>query len=54
MEKKLKVALVHDWLTSYGGAETWCELALDIYPDADIYTLVYDQKKLKGDRKSVV
>ena len=48
MEKKLKVALVHDWLTSYGGAETWCELALDIYPDADIYTLVYDKKKLKG------
>jgi glycosyltransferase involved in cell wall biosynthesis len=48
MEKKLKVALVHDWLVNYGGAETWCELALDIYPDADIYTLVYDKKKLKG------
>ena len=48
MEKKLKVALVHDWLTSYGGAETWCELCLDIYPDADIYTLVYDKKKMKG------
>ncbi len=44
----MKVALVHDWLVNYGGAETWCELALDIYPDADIYTLVYDQKKLKG------
>ncbi len=48
MEKKLKVALVHDWLANYGGAETWCELALDIYPDADIYTLVYDKKKMKG------
>lgn len=48
VEKKLKVALVHDWLVNYGGAETWCELALDIYPDADIYTLVYDKKKLKG------
>lgn len=44
----MKVAIVHDWLTSYGGAETWVELALRIYPDADIYTLVYDRKKLRG------
>lgn len=44
----MKVAIVHDWLVNYGGAETWVELALSIYPDADIYTLVYDKKKLKG------
>ncbi|HAH63081.1 MAG TPA: glycosyltransferase family 4 protein, partial [Treponema sp.] len=39
----MKVAIVHDWLTSYGGAETFVELLLRIYPDADIYTLVYDK-----------
>lgn len=44
----MKVALVHDWLVNYGGAETWCELFLDIYPSADIYTLFYDKKKMKG------
>lgn len=44
----MKVALVHDWLVNYGGAETVCELILQAYPDADIYTLVYDKKKMKG------
>jgi glycosyltransferase involved in cell wall biosynthesis len=42
----MKVAIVHDWLTSYGGAETFVELLLRIYPDADIYTLVYDKKRI--------
>jgi glycosyltransferase involved in cell wall biosynthesis len=42
----MKVAIVHDWLTSYGGAETFVELILRIYPDADIYTLVYDKKRI--------
>lgn len=42
----MKVAIVHDWLTSYGGAETFVELLLRIYPDADIYTLVYDRKRI--------
>ena len=44
----MKVAIVHDWLTTYGGAETFVELWLTMYPDAEIYTLVYDRKKLKG------
>ncbi len=39
---------MHDWLVNYGGAETWVELALSIYPEADIYTLVYDKKKMGG------
>ena len=47
MEKKLKVALVHDWLVNYGGAEDVVKTILEIYPTADIYTLVYDQKKMK-------
>ncbi len=44
----MKVAIVHDWLTNYGGAETFVELLLKIYPQADIFTLVYDKKKMKG------
>ena len=44
----MKVAIVHDWLTNYGGAETFVELWLRMYPEADIYTLVYDKKKMKG------
>ncbi len=48
MEKNLKVALVHDWLVNYGGAEDVVSAILEIYPDADIYTLVHDKKKMKG------
>ena len=44
----MKVAIIHDWLTTYGGAETFVELWLTMYPDADIYTLVYDKKKAQG------
>lgn len=42
----MKVAVVHDWLVNYGGAERVVEAILSIYPDADIYTLVYDEKKM--------
>ena len=42
----MKVAIVHDWLVNYGGAETWVEYMLRLYPDADIYTLVYNKKKM--------
>ncbi|MDO9067388.1 MAG: glycosyltransferase [Deltaproteobacteria bacterium] len=40
-----KVAIVHDYLTQYGGAERVLELLLKIYPRADLYTLV----RQKGD-----
>ncbi|MBQ0051342.1 MAG: glycosyltransferase [Treponema sp.] len=42
----MKVAIVHDWLVNYGGAERVVEALLSIYPEADIYTLVYDEKKM--------
>ncbi|MCR5763690.1 MAG: glycosyltransferase [Treponema sp.] len=44
----MKVAIVHDWLTNYGGAETFVELWLRMYPQADIFTLIYDKKKMRG------
>ncbi len=42
----MKVAIVHDWLVNYGGAELFVEYLLKIYPDAEIFTLVYDRKRI--------
>lgn len=35
----MRVAIVHDWLTVYGGAERVLEQIIEIFPDADIFTL---------------
>lgn len=40
-----KVALVHDWLVSRGGGERVLKCLHEMYPDAPIYTLVYDEVK---------
>lgn len=37
----MKVALVHDYLKEYGGAERVLEALHDVYPNADVYTSVY-------------
>jgi glycosyltransferase involved in cell wall biosynthesis len=37
----MKVAIVHDWLTTMRGGEKVLEALCEMYPDADIYTLVY-------------
>lgn len=42
----MKVAIVHDFLTQYGGAERVLDAICEIYPDAPIYTLVYDPDKM--------
>lgn len=39
--KKLKVALVHDYIKEYGGAERVLEALHDIFPEAPIFTSVY-------------
>jgi len=36
----LKVAVIHDWLVTYAGAERVLEQILLLYPEADLYTLV--------------
>ncbi len=41
-----KVALVHDFLFSYGGAERVLEALCEMYPEAPIYTLLYDQERM--------
>jgi glycosyltransferase involved in cell wall biosynthesis len=41
----VKVALIHDYLNQYGGAERVLEILLDIFPDAPIYTLLYSPER---------
>lgn len=52
--KNIKVALVHDFLVQYGGAEKVLETLCEMFPSAPIYTLIYDKEKLGekfGDRE---
>jgi len=44
----LKVAIVHDFLDTYGGAERVLGLICEIFPKAPIYTLLYDKEKMRG------
>ncbi|MFA4827032.1 MAG: glycosyltransferase [Candidatus Shapirobacteria bacterium] len=37
----MRIALVHDYLKEYGGAESVLEALSDIFPDAPIYTALY-------------
>ena len=46
----MRVVFVHDWLTVYAGAEKVLEAALELYPGAPIYTLVYRQENFRGTR----
>lgn len=39
-----KIALVHDFLLKLGGAERVLKVLADMFPDAPIYTLLYDEK----------
>jgi glycosyltransferase involved in cell wall biosynthesis len=36
----MRVAVVHDWLVIYGGAERVLEHILDMYPEADLFSLI--------------
>lgn len=36
----IRVAVIHDWLTTYAGAERVLEQILQAYPAADVYTIV--------------
>lgn len=46
---ELKIAIVHDWLASAGGAggaEKTLEAVLEIFPDAHVYTTVYNPERM--------
>ena len=44
----MKTAIVHDWITNPGGAETVLQCMLELFPDAPVYTAVYNRKKMSG------
>lgn len=45
-KKSLKIALVHDYLREYGGAERVLEALHKIFPEAPVYTAFVDEKAL--------
>lgn len=49
----MKVAIVHDWLTNMGGAEKIIKILHGMFPDAPIYTLVYDKDNMPNEFKSM-
>jgi hypothetical protein len=44
----MKIALVHDVLNQLGGAERVLANFLEIWPEATIYTVFYDEEKTQG------
>ena len=48
IQNKPKVAIVHDWLTNMGGAEPLVLEIHKLFPNAPIYTSVYDAEKMQA------
>ncbi|MCX7956700.1 MAG: glycosyltransferase family 4 protein, partial [Endomicrobia bacterium] len=46
----MKVALVHDWLTGMRGGEKVLEALCELFPNADLYTLVH----IKGSVSEII
>ncbi|MEW6685353.1 MAG: glycosyltransferase [Candidatus Edwardsbacteria bacterium] len=44
--QKRKVAIVHDYLNQYGGAERVLEILHSLFPEAPVYTLLYSPEHL--------
>ena len=47
----MKVAIVHDYIKEYGGAERVLEALHEVFPDAPVYTSVYLPKYLGPHRE---
>ncbi len=45
-DKVLRVALVHDWLNQVGGAENVLIALKEIFPDAPVFTSIYDRERM--------
>ncbi|AFM43249.1 glycosyltransferase [Desulfosporosinus acidiphilus SJ4] len=41
-----KVAIIHEWLTNMGGSEQVVSILLEIFPDAPVYTTLYEPANL--------
>ena len=49
----MKVAIVHDYLNQYGGAERVVEVLHELFPDAPIYTSIYIPNNMPGSFKKM-
>lgn len=47
----MNIALVHDWLPFMGGAERVLSSFLELYPDAPIYTTIFNKSKIDSPLK---
>lgn len=47
----MKIAIVHHWLTNMGGAERLLLEMLKVYPEADLYTSVYNPEAMPAFEK---
>lgn len=44
----MKIAIIHEYLERWGGAEQVLKALLEIFPEADVYTLTYKKEKIKN------
>src|SRR6185295_15465187 len=44
----MRVALVHDWLVSMRGGEKCLEVFCELFPGADLYTLIEDPQQVSA------
>src|SRR5881296_812764 len=44
--RKMKIAVVHDWLNGMRGGEKVLEAILELYPQSAVYTLFHQQRKV--------
>ena len=44
----MRIALVHEYLNQFGGAERVLQILCSMFPSAPIYTLFYDQEATGG------
>jgi glycosyltransferase involved in cell wall biosynthesis len=54
IKNDMKIALVHDYLVQNGGAERVLKCLNEIWPDAPIYTILYDKDKCPEFREKKV
>src|SRR3989344_7350485 len=47
-ESIMRVAILHDYLNQYGGAERVLEALLELFPEAHVYTRLYDKERTFG------
>lgn len=46
LDIQMKIAIIHEMLIKLWGAEKVVESLLSIFPEADLFTLIYDEKKV--------